>query len=486
MMTYPADKPFANAANVPSDGTFSPVTPDPASAWLPPVPGAVDPEAPFPNPFHRAQYEPDQALALGLEVDQFLNEQTLVFKAMGESMLVYRQKKFGQPCACVDPVSNQPQDGCRICFMTRFVGGYDMIGETAGYIGSSPMARKLTELGITVESKPKLFILPSFVLRDRDFVVAESESPLTEVMRFQGEPVVRGSVDPDIDPLAKLNARRVFKISLNADGAPLSVPNPAPISTPGDGYDLPPQVGGGPDFVDGVDFVLTGGELVVDNALTAPPNADSRVLRILGKRAPISPPAGETLTGQTLPIATLFPDAGLAAGVGANVFCRAAQPQAFAVTMVAGSGADAGFFIVTIAGATGSNLSNQTTFPVDGFLATIVGSGILWLGANQPAMSSTYYVSYEAGINVTLRYQLQNVTPHRLQGVVVAQDADVELMDPTHPIYGINSIFDLGAPLDRQVADADVTRKQLGQVGGLVTDAQNNADPRFVNPGDFL
>jgi hypothetical protein len=486
-MGFPQDKTFASATNPPQDEAFSPPTPDPASAWLPTVPGAVDPEAPFPNPFHRAQIEPDQALALGLEVNQFLNEQTLVFKAMGEAMLVYRQKKFGQTCACVDPATNQPQDGCRICFMTRFVGGYDMIGETAGYIGSSPMARKLTELGITLESKPKLYLLPSFVVRDRDFVLAKAESPVTDIMRFQAEPVVRGALDPNIDPLAKLNARKVLKISKTNDGAVLSVPNPLPISTPDNGYDLPPQVGGGEDFTEGVDFILTGGELTVDNALTAPPNADSRVLRVLGKRAPLFPPSGETLAGQTIPDPTLYANAGLSAGLPATAFNRAAQPQAFSTTLTVGAGADAGFFLITLTGATGSGISNQANFPATDFLVTVAGSGILWLaGGARPTLTSTYYVSYEAALNVTMRYQLQNVTPYRFQGVVVAQDSDIQLMDQTHPIYGINSVYDLGAPLDRQVADEDNLRKQLGQAAGLVTSAPNNADSRFVNPSDFL
>ena len=487
-MTYPADKTFASA-NAPADEAFSPAVPDPASAWVAPVSGAVDPETAFPNPLHRAQIEPDQALALGLEVNQWLNGQTLAFKTIGETMLVYRQKHFGQTCACVDPVSNQPQDGCHNCFMTRFVGGYDMIGETVGYIGSSAQARKLTELGITIEAKPKLYLLPNMVVRDRDFVVALAESPMTEAVRFQAEPVVRGAYDANIDPLAMLNARKVIKISLTNDGAVLSTPNPAPISTPDNGYDLPPQVGGGEDFCEGRDFVLTGGELVLDNALTAPINADHRVLRVLGKRAPLSPPSGETLTGQTIPIDTLYSNAGLSAGLPATVFCQAAKPQAFSVTLTAGSGADAGFFLVTLAGAAGSGISNVTNFPPSGFLATVAGSGVLWLSfsySRRPTTAATYFVSYEAALNVTLRYQLQNVTPSRFQGVTVAQESDVELMEHTHPIYGIDSTFDLGAPIDRQAADMDNARLALGEEAGLVTSAPNKADHRFVDSGDFL
>ena len=51
---------------------------------------------------------------------------------------------------------------------------------------------------------------------------------------------------------------------------------------------------------------------------------------------------------------------------------------------------------------------------------------------------------------------------------------------------GVNSIYDQGVALDRQPGDLNVIRKTQGQAAGLVTDAPNNADPRFVNPGDFL
>ena len=485
-MTYPADKPFASS-NAPQDGSFSPPAPNPASAWLPPVSGAVDPESAFPDPHHRPQIEPDQAMALDLGVNQFLNAQAVGFKAAGEAVLVYRQKRFGQLCACVDPATNQPQDGCRICFNTTFVGGYDFIGDTPAYIGTSAMARKLTELGITLEQKPKLYILPNIVVKDRDFIVALGSNPVTDCVRFQQEPVVRAAHDPNIDPLKHLNARRVVKISLTPDGSALSTPNPAPQLTPAGNYDLPPQVGGGEDFEDGEDFILTGGELVVDNALTSPPNADARVLRILGKRAPLDPPSAETLTGQTIPKLMLYPNAGLSVGLAATVFCRAAKPQSFAVTLASGSGADAGFFLVTLQGAAGSGLSSATNFPPEGFLATVAGSAVLWRsGGRKPADAATFYVTYEAAVNATKRYQLQNVTTSPYQGVAIAQEADVELMDITHPIYGIDSAYDLGAPLDRQAADEPALRKEISGEAGLVTTAPNVADRRFVNPADFL
>lgn len=485
-MSIPVDKTFSHPEPCVADEVFSPVPPGPTPPVTPPVPGAVDPEANFPNPYGRYQMEPDQALASGLEVNQFLNKQALVFKTMGEEMLVYRQKHFGQTCACVDPVSNQPVDGCRICFNTRFVGGYDLLGKTAGYVGSNPLARKLTELGIAVSQKPMLFLLPDMVIRDRDFILAKARTPTTDLMRFQQEPVVRGAINANIDPLAKLNARKVIKISLTKDGSTLPDPGPgANVDATGD-YDPVPRTGGGANFVEGVDFVLTGGELSVEDALTAPPNADSRRLRVLGKRAPLSPPDSETATGEVDPVTTLFPDAGLSAGLPASAFNRAAQPQAFSTTLAAGAGADAGFFLITLTGASGSNLSNQTTYPAADFLVTVAGSAVLWLGANRPPMSSTYYVSYEAALNVTRRYQILSVTAHHIQGVALAQEAEIELMDQTHPIYGINSIYDLGAPLDRQVGDLDVFRKDFGQKSGLVTSTPNNSDPRFVNPGDFL
>jgi len=484
-MSAPVDKTFASGTTCQAGAEpFAPVPAPPPAPFTPPVPGAVDPSANFPNPYGPTQIAPDQALAVGLEVNQFLYQQSLAFKAMGEEMLVYRQKHFGQACACVDKESNQPQDGCLICFGTRFVGGYDLIGKTAGYVGSNPLARKLTELGISLSQKPVLYILPDMIIRDRDFILAKARTPSTDLIRFQQEPVVRGAVNADIDPLAKLNARSVIKISLTRDGSVL--PDPASDLDPVGDFDLAAKNGGGFDFAEGLDFVLTGGELTVDNALTAPPNADTRILRVLGKRAPISPPDGETPTGETDPVETLFPDAGFSAGLAARAFNRAAQPQAFGTTLTVGSGADAGFFLITLVGATGSGLSNQTTFPAADFLVTVVGSAILWLGTKRPADGETYYVSYEAALNVTRRYQIITVTAHHFQGVMLAQEAEIELMDQTHPIHSINSIYDLGAPLDRQVGDLDTMRKTFGQKSGLVTDAPNNADPRFVNPGEFL
>jgi hypothetical protein len=482
-MSCNPDKLFSGTSNAPQDEAFSPHS-DPPSSWTAPVPGAVDPAANFPSPFGPVQVQPDQALASGLEVDQFLNRQALAFKTIGEEMLVYRQKKFGQTCACVDPATNQPTDGCRICFGTRYVGGYDLIGKTAGTIGPNPLTRKLTDIGLTLSQKPVLYLLPDMVIRDRDFVLAKARNPVTDNMRVQEERVVRAAVSPTIDPLALLNARKIIKVSLTKGGTVL--PNPGSDEDDSGQFDLAAKNGGGEDFAEGIDFILTGGELVVEDALTAPPNADSRVLRIVGKRAPISPPDSETPTGEIDPVNTLFANAGLSAGLAVKVFNRAAQPQAFNGTLVAGTLADAGFFLITLTGAVGSNLSNQTTFPAVDFLATIAGSGVLWLGTNKPADAAAYYVTYEAALNVTRRYQILNVTNHHFQGVSLAQEAEIELMDQTHPIYGINSVYDLGAPLDRQVGDLDTLRKTFGQKSGLVTETQNNADPRFVNPSDFL
>ena len=485
-MSAPIDKPFSGSGPCQADVAFSPVAPSPASLVTPPAPGAVNLETGFPNPWGPYQITPDQTASIDLAVDQFLNLQALAFKLSGEEMLVYRQKHFGQTCACVDPATNQPQDGCRICFNTRFVGGYDLIGKTAGNIGPNPLARKLTEFGITLSQKPILTVLPNMVIRDRDFILAKARTPITDLIRFQSEAVTRGAVNADIDPLSMLNARKIIKISLTKDGSVLSTPNPQPISTVGNDYDLPAQAGGGEDFTEGIDFILTGGELAVDNALTSPPNADTRILRVLGKRAPLSPPDGETILGQTIPVNTLYVNAGLSAGLPASVFNRAAQPQAFTTTLTLGAGADAGFFLITLTGAVGSGISNSTAFPGADFLVTVAGSGVLWLTINRPVIASTYYVTYEAAINVTLRYQILNVSPNTFQGVVIAQQSDIDLMDQTHPIYGINSIYDLGAPLDRQVGNVDVIRKELGAVSGLVASAPNNSDPRFVNPADFL
>lgn len=484
-MSAPQDKTFSTGTACPQGGeSFYPGTPDPVPPYVPPAPGAVDLEANFPNPLGRYQTEPDESVARDLVVNQFLNQQAIVFKAMGEEMLVYRQKKFGQPCACVDANTNQAQDGCRVCFGTRFVGGYDMIGKTAGYIGPNPLTRKLMEMGIALSQKPALYLLPDMVIRDRDFILAKARNPSTDLMRFQAEPVVRGG--GDIDALSKLNARSVIKISLTQDGVAL---NPQP----GAGADADlvgnyapvPKAGGAASFTENLDFVLTGGELTVENALTVPPNADTRILRVLGKRAPLFPPDSESPSGETDSVAVLLPT-GLSAGLAAKAFNRAAQPQAFSTTLTVGTGADAGFFLITLAGATGSNLSNQTTFPAAQFLVTIVGSGILWLTLNRPAPGATYYVTYEAAINVTRRYQVLNVTANHYQGVCLAQEAEIDLLDQTHPIHGVNSIYDQGAPIDRQPGDLNVQRKAQGQAAGLVTDAQNNADPRFVNPGDFL
>lgn len=479
------EKPFGSVGG-PADQAFSPVAP-PESGWRPPVPGAVDPASAFPDPLGPYQDQPDQIMAMDLVVNQALNTRVLALKAAGEDLLIYRQKRFGETCACVDPVTNQAQDGCRICWNTRFVGGYDFMGRSVGTIGPNPMARKLTELGITLEQKPMLTLMPNFPLRDRDFVVSLSRAPVTDCVRFQAEPVIRGALDPNVDPLLKLNARKVLKISRTRDGSTLSVPNPAPISTPDNGYDVPPQVGGGEDFVDGVDYILTGGELAVADALTPPPDPDSRVLRVLGKVAPLDPPAHDDLLGVTQPKVTLYADAGFAPGLTVSVFCQAAKRKRVTATLRKGTMADAGFFIVTLDGGYGSGISDQDKFPASGFIATIVGSGILWLPeGRRPQKSSTYYVSYEAAINATLRYQIGSVSPYRVQGVMIIQEANVELMDQTHPIYGVESIFDLGAPLDVQAGDLNRLRVLQGKESGLVTDPQNVNGTIFVNPKDFL
>ena len=69
---------------------------------------------------------------------------------------------------------------------------------------------------------------------------------------------------------------------------------------------------------------------------------------------------------------------------------------------------------------------------------------------------------------------------------MIIQEANVELMDQTHPIYGVESIFDLGAPLDVQSGDLNRLRVLQGKESGLVTDPQNVNGTIFVNPKDFL
>jgi hypothetical protein len=143
--------------------------------------------------------------------------------------------------------------------------------------------------------------------------------------------------------------------------------------------------------------------------------------------------------------------------------------------------------IATLTGAVGSNISNTVQFPAAEFLATVRGDTILWLeNGARPANAATYYVTYEAALDMTKRYQLLNCTEHFYQGVAIVQQADIQLMDQTHPIYNVLSIYDNGRLLDRQdLAQRDL-RKALGPQSGLETEAPNVADPRFVNPGDFL
>jgi len=450
----PQDKPFT-PASAPSKDFDAPTAP--TTAFTQPPAPSIDPEAGFPHPFGRYQLQPDQSVAMGLEVQQFLNRQVLLYKQAGEDLLVYRQKKFGELCACVDPVRNQPQDGCAVCYGTRFVGGYTSMGRTLGYVGPNPLTRTLTQLGIVLSQKPSLWMLPDPPILDRDFIVAKGRYPAVDLMRVQEEPVVRGAGDRDF--LSRVDVTRVLKIAA--------------------------QIGGPEGFVENKDFVLTGGELVVSDALTAPPNADSRVLRVEGKRWPLFPPAGETPTGDTIDNPVTVTESGLQIGQQVTVVNQRAGLAATGA-LAAGAGPDASFLVVTVQGSAGSGISSAANLPVDEFLATVRGDALLWLTTGiKPTTASTYYVTYEAALDVTKRYQILNVTLHEYQGVPLVQQAEIQLMEQTHPIYGVLTVLNNGTPADRQDLAQRQMRAALGPKAGLESSSPNVSDPRFLNPGDF-
>lgn len=452
------DKPFTNVDPCGSKSFDNPVVPT-SSFGQPPDP-AVDIESGFPNPFGDYQLKPDQTVAIDLIIPQFLNRQALFYKAIGEEMVPYHQKEFGEQCACVDRNREQPQDGCLICFGTRFVGGYDVRTKTIGYIGPNPLAKLMTELGIAYSQKPSLWTLPDPTLRDRDFIVARGRLPTTELTRFQQEPVIRAVLDPNFDALNNMNVYRIIHISRTK--------------------------GGSEDFVENVDFILTGGELVVEDALTAPPNADARTLRIVSKKFPLSPPDGETPTGETDPVPDLTPESGLKIGETVTVLNKSSKPQIMTGTLAAGTGADAAFLVATFQGDATSGISDVVAFPTSKFIASIKGDTIQWIvGAERPADFDTYFVTYEASLNITRRYQIINVMNHHYQGTPLVQQAEIELMDPNHPIYSVLSIFDNGIALDRQSAAQDKLKKDLADNDGLERNSTNVVDPRFVNPEEF-
>jgi hypothetical protein len=415
-------------------------------AWNLP-PGVTDMETnKFPNPIERYKHEPDEAVEDDLIYDQVLNRLFLALKLVGEQVAFYRQKQSGELCSCVDKNRQSPVSTCPICRGTRFVGGYDYLGKTLVQFPQTPKTKILTELGIKLQEPMQPWTANFPLLRDHDFLVRKMALPLSGQLRIVDEPVIKGNYSANEDILAHINLLNVYKLSL---------------TTPADKS----------DYVEGTDFILTGGELVIEESL-ASPVLNTRKLRILGKKPPIFMGTG---------VQPLNINAGLSVGMTARVRNGLAWTGDIVYTLSAGTGADIGYFLLTI---TKTGIDNRVQYPLSSFIIEMSGDRIFWLSTGiHPATGTVYYITYDYVQTYTQRYQIKGVSPVAPQGAVIMQSFDTSIMEPTHPIYSVGSIFDNGLMIDFRngITKAMVHQlySQFGLAPGNITDKKFNQEAGY-------
>ena len=409
--------------------------------------GVVDMESEkFPNPIERYRHEPDEAVEDDLIYDQVKNRLFLALKLVGEQCAFYRQKQSGELCSCVDKNRQSAVSTCPVCHGVRFVGGYDYLGKELVQFPQVAKTKIITELGLKLQEMNNPWTLNFPMLRERDFLVRKMMMPLSNQLRVSEEPVIRGNYSSTEDVLAHINLLNVYKI---CDAT----------QTDQNGY------------VEGTDYILTGGEMVLAESLSAP-ITNSRILRILGKKPPI-------FMGDGVPPLNI--NAGLSAGIVAKVRNALAWSNELDYTVTAGTGANAGYFVITIAK---TGIHDITAYPVSSFAVIIAGDRILWLSTgSKPSTGATYYITYDYVQTYTERYQIKSVSPVAPQGAVILQSFEINIIEPTHPIYNVGSPFDNGMMIDyRNGVTKEMVHQLYGQFGiapGNTTDRKYNQEAGY-------
>jgi len=97
----------------------------------------------------------------------------------GERVKIFIRKTSGEPCDCtIDPqlrdYSQQPSNRCEVCYGTGYVGGYE--GPFDTIIAPDDAERRVTqsERGRHVEHTYEVFMGPSPVVTQRDFIVKQT------------------------------------------------------------------------------------------------------------------------------------------------------------------------------------------------------------------------------------------------------------------------------------------------------------------------
>jgi hypothetical protein len=411
--------------------------------------GVVDMEdEKFKNPIERYKHELDEIVEDDLIFDQVKNRLFLGLKMAGEQVAFYRQKQSGELCSCVDQNRQSAVSTCMVCHGTRFVGGYDYLGKTLVQFPQTPRTKIITELGMTLREQMSPWTLNFPLLRERDFLIRKMMMPLSNQLQVVEEPVIRGNYDAKNDILTHINLMQVWKLS-NTKSADES------------------------DYVEGTDYILTGGEMVLEESGNAPV-VNTRTLRLIGKKPPIFKGMGD----QVIQVS-----AGLVAGMNVKVRNeRAWTSQAdIDATLATGAGTDTGYFVFTVSK---TGIENRTTYPLSSFTATIAGDRIYWInGGNHPAVGATYYITYDYIQTYTERYQVKSVSPVAPQSAVMLQSFELAILEPTHPIYNVGSSFDNGMMIDfRNGVTKEMVHQLYGQFGlapGNTTDKKYNQEAGY-------
>jgi len=373
--------------------------------------------AEFDSPYGRYSMEPADAENMDQIMQQILYRNELLLKADGEPVAMYRQKQSGELCPCVELNRNQALSNCRVCYGTRWVGGYDYVGKHLCRISPAPYVKTITELGLIPKTNPKAWCMPTPVMKARDIIITKLALPEVGIVKNIDEAVVRGNLSSTEDALKRLNVVAVDKISNARQG--------------------------GSDYKEGVDFILTGGQVALQDSTVTAGSTTRRTFRVLGTYQQIGYPEYDytgkyNVDERTLNVNT----AGVKVGDSVHLVNYSTKPQSWDVLVVAGTGVDTGYNTITI---TGDIVGNQTAYPVSGFLASIKGDNVKWLtGGTKPTLGAVYYVSYRFNLTFTKRYQVQSVTQSNWRGSILHQDMELELLEPSHIVYAIGSPFDNG------------------------------------------
>ncbi len=409
--------------------------------------GTVDYEdEKFKHPITRYKHEPDEITEDDLIYDQVKNRLFLALKLVGEQCAFYRQKQSGELCSCVDKNRQSAVSTCPVCHGVRFVGGYDYLGKELVQFPQTAKTKIITELGLKLQEINNPWTLNFPLLRERDFLVRKMMLPLSSQLHIVEEPAIRGNYSSTEDILMHINLLNVYKLS-NTKQADQS------------------------DYIEGTDYILTGGELVLAESLNAPV-ANTRVLRILGKKPSIFMGDG---------VQSLNINAGLSAGIVSKVKNDLAWSGELNYTIANGTVSDAGYFVVTIAK---TGIQDQTVYPLTSFSITIAGDRILWLtGGSKPTTGATYYITYDYVQTYTERYQIKSVSPVAPQGAVILQSFEINIVEPAHPIYNVGSPFDNGMMIDfRNGVTKEMIQQLYGQFGlapGNTTDRKFNQEAGY-------